>query len=528
MTADEVEAFSWVPGTVIGEAACVTLVQSSDARAVARGFGGDPRDARTLSLADAEDEFAGTPWIGVRIVGSWVLTVEVNGWQGSRPEVLERVSAGTRAVSAYWNVNGGTLFSSAAAGRVLTSFDALFPDRRAGDDPDSLEPVRAGLPWDDALPQPLTLAMAARVTASPAEPWWFDGVFEVIPVQAVPEAVSGHVDTDTEPLTYEDPPLAWALRHATAARQREAAQVAARYAIGLAGLGDHPDVAQALDGDGLAAAEGLAALSAALDRACRTSGEDSRPAGRSFAVMALREAAGPLPLAAGFAAVHQAANTAAAFGDRPGALRGAVLAVLGHPSPPTGSLGLTISSGPRPTDKYLWTAAHWLAPAGCITFVRNLGPAQVVAAFGGDTGSSVTGLPGLFPDPVAAIREDAGWTVVVEYRELMGLWSRYERVRPGPAVSLSWSARGRCMIHYVADGRMVAMLDPQRPGDRDGHDPAMLDAYAADLPLGDAAPYAADCLPMLLVLAERLTGLAFAPESLDEPHLLAVLPIRPP
>jgi hypothetical protein len=242
-------------------------------------------------------------------------------------------------------------------------------------------------------------------------------------------------------------------------------------------------------------------------------------------VTALREAANPLPLTASFAGVHQAVNAAAAFGDRPGPLRDEVLAVLGHPAPPSGSLGLTAAPGPRPTGKYLWTAAHWLAPAGCITFIRDLRPAQVLAAFGGSgTSSPDTGRPGLFPDPVAAIREDSGWTVVVEYQELMGLWSRYEKVRPGPAVSLSWSARGRCMIHYVADGRMVATLDPQRPDFCEEGDWAVFGAHTADLPLGDGAPSAAGCLPMLLVLAERLTGLVFTPQSLDEPHLLAVLP----
>ena len=102
----EIEAFSWIRGTVIGDAACLTLVWSGDRDAVARGFGGDPRSARRSSLEAARDEFADAPWIGVRMVGSWVLAVEVNGWQGSRPEVLERVSAGTRAVSAYGTSTG--------------------------------------------------------------------------------------------------------------------------------------------------------------------------------------------------------------------------------------------------------------------------------------------------------------------------------------------------------------------------------------------------------------------------------------
>ena len=38
----EVAAFGWVAGTVIGDAACLTLVRSADPYLVARGFGGDP------------------------------------------------------------------------------------------------------------------------------------------------------------------------------------------------------------------------------------------------------------------------------------------------------------------------------------------------------------------------------------------------------------------------------------------------------------------------------------------------------
>jgi hypothetical protein len=75
--------------------------------------------------------------------------------------------------------------------------------------------------------------------------------------------------------------------------------------------------------------------------------------------------------------------------------------------------------------------------------------------------------------------------------------------------------------------RLVAMLDPQRPEQRDGDEPAVLDEYLGDLRLGIPAVSAAVWLPTLLVLAERLTGLAFDPAALDQPHLLAGLPPNP-
>jgi hypothetical protein len=280
----EVAAFGWVAGTVIGDAACLTLVRSADPYLVARGFGGDPAGARPVTLAEAAEAFPDSSWLAVRAVGFWVLAVEVNGWQGARPEVLERLSAGTWAVSVYWNVNGQTRFSLAAAGHVLTTFDPQFPDRRDGADPDGLEAVRAGLPWDDALPRPLALALAARVTGHPARPSWPGGTFEVIPVEALPEGLRPATDPDTEPLSYDDPPLVWALRRSAGEQQRAAALAVARYAVRVAGLEDHPDVRLALAGDGRAAAEGLAKLSAALDRGARKSAGDPRPAGRGAAI----------------------------------------------------------------------------------------------------------------------------------------------------------------------------------------------------------------------------------------------------
>ena len=69
---------------------------------------------------------------------------------------------------------------------------------------------------------------------------------------------------------------------------------------------------------------------------------------------------------------------------------------------------------------------------------------------------------------------------------------------PGPAVSISWSARGRSLIQVAAEGRLVAELDPQRPDYWDQDDHALLDPFTGDLPLGDDAPDAAGGLPALI------------------------------
>ena len=276
-----------------------------------------------------------------------------------------------------------------------------------------------------------------------------------------------------------------------------------------------------------AAADGLAKLNAALDRAARKSAGDPRPAGRVWAVTALREAANPVPVMAGFVAVSAAMTAAAAFGEPPDGPRDAVLPVLGDPVPPSGSLGLASAPGPLPTDRYLWTAAHWLAPVGCITFVRDRSPAETVRAFGGDDAAAVPGVPGLFRDRIAAIREDRGWAVVVEHHELMGLFSRH---RAGPA-----GHGGQHLL--VGPGPELAALRPTgvswpcwiRSGPSSGT-VTIPRSWTSTWPAcawGAVPGNAAACLPTLLVLAQRLTGLAWSPEALDDPHLLSYLPARP-
>jgi hypothetical protein len=54
--------------------------------------------------------------------GGWVMAFEDNGGEGVRPEVLERVAHGRRAVGVYWNVNMLTHFAFADTGQVVATF----------------------------------------------------------------------------------------------------------------------------------------------------------------------------------------------------------------------------------------------------------------------------------------------------------------------------------------------------------------------------------------------------------------------
>ena len=120
---------------------------------------------------------------------------------------------------------------------------------------------------------------------------------------------------------------------------------------------------------------------------------------------------------------------------------------------------------------------------------------------------------------VVAFRRAGEWIVAVESPGAIG--------SPGSmpdcttTVSLIWTARGRSWIRYMTGDALVAGFDPQRPDQRVGTEPGFLDEYVSGLPLpfppaGDPAAQ----LPVMLAIAERLTGLAFAPQWLDEPHVL--------
>lgn len=502
MAADEIGAFGWIQSTVLRDGACVTLVAAADADEVVRGFGGDPAGARRTSIAELEMASVDEPAVAVRDLGSWLLVVEVNGWQGSRPEVLRRVSAGGRAVSAYWNVNLTTRFSYAVDGRVLTAFEVMSPDRRHGADPDCLEESRAGLPWETDEWVPLMFALASRVTGLRIEPEWFNGDLAVMPVSPVEDDPASTIYPPTEALTYDDGPLAWALLHADDATRRRVADVAARYA------------------------EGAVARHGAPEGRTRIPEKPVRAGLWFWAQAAAREASGPNPLAAAFKSVTAAYLCLQSLRSPDDGLRAEVVSALGNPAPPAGSLGLTAMAGPAPTDRYLWTSAHWLAPVGTLRFVRGAGLDEVAEAFGADTGSARNGVPSLSREVVMAFRQEGDWLVAVEgcYQPSAGIIRRSQPMPAGTTtVNLIWTARGRSWVHYMTGDTLVTGLDPQRPGQqmRLGTDPAFLDEYTAGLQLPcPPEGYAAAQLPAMLVIAERLTGLAFAPEWLDEPHVL--------
>jgi hypothetical protein len=512
--ADETAGFSWFRSSPLRDGACITLVGPPDAEGVVRGFGGDLSEARPMSLAAVGMPTVDEPTIAVRDVGEWLLVVEVNGWQGSRPEVLRRVSAGGRVVSVYWNVEATTRFSYAVSGQLLTAFEAMTPDRRFGADPDALETARSGLPWATGDWVPLLLALAARVTGVGMRPQWLEGDFLVVPVEPPDDDPATSVYPPTEPLTYDDGPLAWALLRAGDAARARVAETAARYAAGAL---TRPGVPLPYP-PGLRVRRAASAAAEAADSAVRVK------AGRFWAQTAGREAGGPNPLAAAFKAVPAANLCLQSIGVPEEELRALLMGELGDPAPPAGSLGLVPLAGTAPTDRYQWTSEHWLAPVGAVTFIRGATQETAAEVFAADAATAREGIPALARERVVAFRPEGDWLVAVESHDQQRPIYRFDRLPDGARmVSLTWTARGRSWVRYRANGTPMAGLDPQRPETeaRLGEDPAFWDPYIAGLPVPfPPEGYAAAQLPVMLAIAERLTGLAFIPQWLDQPHLI--------
>src|SRR5690349_21293805 len=114
--------------TALDVAMCWTVVEPVTApvtvEEVVRRLGGD---ASTIALSGPDEVPDGATVFHLHPVGSAVTLLEVNDHQGSRVEVLRRLSDGARAHSAFWNVNAVSRLSYAVYGKVLAAFEALEP-----------------------------------------------------------------------------------------------------------------------------------------------------------------------------------------------------------------------------------------------------------------------------------------------------------------------------------------------------------------------------------------------------------------
>lgn len=131
-----------LPAHGLQTSSCWTIVQPLTVNSVVRLLGGHPDDLELLPLHAAFDLTDGGGDVCVYHfgqIGPAVVIYENNGFQGSRWEVLEKLSSGARVHSAFWNLGAHNSFTYAVYGKVVTSFDALSLGEFHGTDPTALD-----------------------------------------------------------------------------------------------------------------------------------------------------------------------------------------------------------------------------------------------------------------------------------------------------------------------------------------------------------------------------------------------------
>lgn len=115
----------------LAQATCWTVVQPVttplSVGAIAERLGGRVEDLEYEPDDDVDEaDYEGAFYISQD--GASFIVYEDNGYQGTRPEVLRRLSDGARVVSLFWNVNANTKLQAAAVPvSALTALRGMSP-----------------------------------------------------------------------------------------------------------------------------------------------------------------------------------------------------------------------------------------------------------------------------------------------------------------------------------------------------------------------------------------------------------------
>lgn len=227
-----------------GWALCLTFVRGKTEGEVLAGFGAEP----TASSGPAAGHAPQAPSVRVGRSGEWLVAVEENiPPQGTRPEVLRRVSAGTTAVSVYNDIGkSNDEFACAADGEVVAAVTTSVPPRWRGTDPAWAWPVASvfGL-TEDAAETDLTTWQAVLALAEVAfgvsldesalrEPWPSAQLLPVL--EDLPVPLAGY------PFRAGDPVIDQLLDRADDAAVTSALAVRAERLMSATGLDSHRDL----------------------------------------------------------------------------------------------------------------------------------------------------------------------------------------------------------------------------------------------------------------------------------------------
>jgi hypothetical protein len=465
--------------------------------------------------------------VALRLMPFGVLAVELNGFQGAQNAVMERVSSGTHAVSAYWNVNMHTAFTCAVDGEVFVSGEY------GCDGPYHLDDLGAGLPnWNETSTVGRMFALMARLTGQVFAPEWLEGEFLSVPLAAEIERVRqslgpsrDKVSPEREHLNQADPALAQALRTADEETLRRVARVAAAYAVAQVGLAEEPAVVQALNASPLQF-DGLEALAAGMaDESSRTPPGDAEARPRRMRMLALKavqEASNPDALSAVYRTI-KVADKVGRYEHNYG-IWTVVRKALADPEPPTGSAGAVSEAGAGPIARHEWITGHWLGPAGAVVLVRTRDLAAVARAYEGDPARSVVGPLPSTPGPhVLGLRQEGEWTVAIQSPEVYRGYEEplSELSRGTEAICVYWNlADSVPRLFAYANGEVQTKIDIYSGGCPGMLDPGPMDLFDPLLVVLGVNRSDVGRVPVVLALAEQLTGIAIIPEWLDSLQLV--------
>lgn len=157
--------YAWAEGQ---DAFCLSLVEATSPEAVLTKMVGtcgtgivSVGEARRWAWEQTEGDYGSVIQAGV--VGGWVVTVEANGHTATLPQVVRRLSNGSRAIVVFRNVHSHTSFLYAVDGVVVRSFDPLLYDDPFPWDGRSL-PEESGLEFGRDHPMASAFACAERLT----------------------------------------------------------------------------------------------------------------------------------------------------------------------------------------------------------------------------------------------------------------------------------------------------------------------------------------------------------------------------
>jgi stage V sporulation protein SpoVS len=225
-----IDKYRWLTDgwpTGLGEAGCVTVVVAADRETVLDAFAAE--QIERVPIEDAAD--VSSPQVAVVDAGNGQVAVELNGYEGSRPDVLARASRRGKAASVYWEINGMVIVSCASRGRLVASVDLSVDDQGA----DLPARLRSLLRAEDGDLVAVGAAMVERYTGIAIQPGFLADLGEAYVVCPRPDERDIE-DPERTTLRYDYPHLVSGIVSAAPTVRRRLAEWCAEQALATVGL----------------------------------------------------------------------------------------------------------------------------------------------------------------------------------------------------------------------------------------------------------------------------------------------------